>query len=105
MDYTAIIVAIIGSGLLTTILNRIFAVRDKRKAEKTGEAKALRLIMKNNIRVLCNEYLVKGYIYADELADLESMHRCYHDDLGGNGWLDSMMSSVRRLPVRGIESH
>lgn len=101
-NITTIIVAIIGSGVLNTILNYLISIREKRMDQNSGEKKSIRLIMKNNVRALCDKYIQQGWIYEDELEDLIAMHKCYHDDLGGNGFLDKLMSKVMNLEIRGI---
>ncbi len=102
MDVTAIVVAIIGSGVLNTILNYLISSRERKKENKTGITKACRLIMKDRLRFLCVHYIQQGWIYEDELDDIIAMHRCYHDDLKGNGFLDKQMEKVCNLEVRGI---
>lgn len=101
-NITTIIVAIIGSGVLNTILNYLISIREKRMDQNSGEKKGIRLIMKNNVRTLCDKYIQQGWIYEDELEDLIAMHKCYHDDLGGNGFLDKLMNKVMNLEIRGI---
>ena len=98
MDKTEIIVAVIGSGLLTTIINRIFDYLDK----KNGTQNGIRVILKDRIRFLCTRYIEQGWIYEDELEDLVKMHDCYHKSLKGNGYLDSLMHRVSNLEIRGI---
>lgn len=95
---TAIIVAVIGSGCLTTILNFVL---DKIK-DRDGSRTASRLIMKDRLRFLCVHYINQGWIYEDELNDLVDMHDCYHNKLGGNGYLDKLMNKVMDLEIRGI---
>lgn len=101
-NITTIIVAIIGSGVLNTLLNYIISTREKKIEQNSGEKKGIRLIMKNDIRSLCDKYMQQGWIYEDELEDLIAMHNCYHDDLGGNGFLDKLMKEVMNLEIRGI---
>lgn len=98
MDAQAIIVAIIGSGLLSTIINRIFDYLDK----KSGTQNGIRVILKDRIRFLCTRYIEQGWIYEDELEDLVMMHTCYQKSLKGNGYLDSLMNRVQNLDIRGI---
>lgn len=98
MDKTAIIVAIIGSGLLSTVVNRIFDWWDKRNGLQNG----IRVILKDRLRFLCTRYLEQGWIYEDELEDLVKMHDCYHHSLKGNGYLESLMSRVQNLPIKGV---
>ena len=102
MDKTEIIVAVIGSGLLTTVINRIFNYLDKRAELKSGVTHGVRLILKDRLRFLCARYIEQGWIYEDELEDLVSMHSCYHDTLAGNGYLDELMGRVKRLPMKGV---
>ena len=98
MDYTTLLVAIISSRVLNTALTYLLGLRDKRK----GIQEASRLLMKDRLRFLCVHYIQQGWIYEDELEDLIAMHACYHDDLKGNGFLDSQMERVKNLELRGI---
>ena len=102
MDVTTIVVAIIGSGVLNTLLNYFITQREMKKEDESGVREAARLIMKDRLRFLCIHYIEQGWIYEDELEDIISMHRCYHDDLKGNGFLDKQMERVNNLEVRGI---
>lgn len=102
MDKTAVLVALIGSGLLSTIVNQICYFINKRNDEKHGLTHGVRLILKDRLRFLCVRYIEQGWIYEDELEDLVSMHSCYHDTLKGNGYLDELMGRVKRLPMKGV---
>lgn len=98
MDATAIIVAVIGSGLLSTVINRLFDFWDKRNGTQNG----IRVILKDRIRFLCTRYIEQGWIYEDELEDLTMMHNCYQKSLKGNGYLESLMNRVQNLDIKGI---
>ena len=98
MDATAIIAAVIGSGVLSTIINRLFDYWDKRNGTQNG----IRVILKDRIRFLCTRYIEQGWIYEDELEDLVKMHDCYHKSLKGNGYLDGLMTRVQSLDIKGI---
>lgn len=103
MDYLVpIIVAMLGSSVLNTALNYMITVRERKKGEETGVQKASRLLMKNQLRELCDKYIAQGWIYEDELEDIIAMHRIYHNDLKGNGFLDEMMLRVKKLEIRGV---
>lgn len=97
-----IIIAILGSSLLSTIINQICNFAQRRAEEKSGVKQALRLVLKDRLRTLCVHYIQQGWIYEDELEDIITMHKCYHDDLNGNGYLDTMISKVKALEVRGV---
>lgn len=53
----------------------------------------------DRIRHLCEVYIGRGQITTTELKILTDMHRCYHDDLNGNGFLDALMEQVHQLPI------
>ena len=102
MDATAIIVAILGSGLLTTIVNQICNALNRKSDAKSGLNSGMRRILKDGLRNLCMEYIQQGWIYEDELEDVMAMHACYHDMLKGNGYLDELMKRVKSLEIRGV---
>lgn len=102
MDTQAIVIALIGSGLLSTIITQVCNIINKRAEAKSGVTHGVRLILKDRLRFLCVRYLEQGWIYEDELEDLISMHTCYHDTLKGNGYLDELMRRVKNLPVKGV---
>lgn len=61
-----------------------------------------RMILYDRIKHLGKSYIARGYITVEELEDLDLMHGVYHDKdkLGGNGFLDALMKTVRALDVR-----
>ena len=105
-------------GLITWKLNRKAAKEDKaedREEEKKKRADsemeeinaklenltiAQRTQMYNLIKKDGKSYLARGSITSEELEDLIDSHRVYHDVLKGNGFLDSLMDKVKRLPVK-----
>lgn len=97
-----IIIAILGSGLLSTIITQACNLYQRQADQKNGTNSALRLILKDRLRFLCVHYIQQGWIYEDELEDIITMHKCYHDDLKGNGYLDTLMGKVKGLEVRGV---
>lgn len=100
-----VIVAIIGSGALNTIITALINSKAKKKEDHDGVREGMRLILKDRLRFLCIVYIEQGWIYEDELEDIMAMHKCYHDGLGGNGYLDTLISKVKALEVRGIGIH
>jgi len=59
-----------------------------------------RTILYDRIKHLAKSYIKRQWISVEEYEDLKRMHEVYHDDLGGNGFLDAVMEEVRRLEVR-----
>lgn len=101
IEITTIIVAIIGSGVLNSIINYMIQRHQKKIDSKSNIEKALRLIMKDRLRFLCAVYIQQGWIYEDELEDIIAMHNCYHTDLNGNGYLDELIKKVSLLQIKG----
>lgn len=95
-----ILVAIIGSGILNTVLNYFLTAKTNRQTDIDVVRKSQRLLMKQELRRLCHHYNLQGWIYEDELEDIIAMHSCYHDDLKGNGFLDVEMANVKKLEIR-----
>lgn len=59
-----------------------------------------RTILYDRIKHLAKAYIRRGWIYMEEYEDLDRMHQVYHDELKGNGFLDAIMSDVRKLEKR-----
>ena len=98
-----LIIAILGSGVLSTLISGLFTMWSKRQDAKNGQNEGMRLVLKDRLRSLCIGYIQQGWIYVDELEDVLSMHECYHNKLGGNGFLDELIKDVKALPVKGIK--
>lgn len=95
-----VIVAIIGSGALSALITGIFTERANRKRIEDGTQAGVRMILYAWVKKLGKEYIERGYITVEELEDLKAMHAIYHNDLKGNGFLDTIMDKVEKLPVR-----
>ena len=95
-----IICAVIGSGALSTLITQLISHHDKKMDKKNAVSKAVRMVLKDRIRYLCEKYITQGWVYASDLEDLLKMHECYHTDLDGNGFLDAFMNKVKTLPVK-----
>ena len=59
-----------------------------------------RTILYDRIKHLAKSYIKRGWISVEEYEDLKRMHKVYHDDLGGNGFLDSIMAEVDKTEKR-----
>lgn len=60
-----------------------------------------RTILYDRIKHLGRSYIARGRLTLEELEDLDLMHEVYHskDKLGGNGFLDALMTRVHELDV------
>jgi len=61
---------------------------------------AVCVILYDRIKYLSRHHIGNAYITAEDLEDVMQMHKVYHDDLNGNGFLDSLMNQVKHLPIQ-----
>lgn len=105
-----LLVAILGGGFTAALisgviqiviwkLNRKAELEDKSKNEDKYIKNALKILMQDRIKYLGKCYISEGSIDAENLCDLIEMHKCYHDDLHGNGFLDNVMDKVKQLQI------
>lgn len=59
-----------------------------------------RTILYDRIKHLAKAYIKRQWISVEEYEDLKRMHKVYHDDLKGNGFLDSIMADVDKIEKR-----
>ena len=121
-----ILIALLSGGVCATLLkligdniswNRKRKVLKKEKAVSDAEkeesewrkdmerkndiqSEALKFILYDRIRYLAFAYIKDNEIKFDDRRILNEMHRVYHEGLGGNGDLDALMNSVKKLPLK-----
>lgn len=91
------------SGIFSVImwrLNRKAAKEDKSTEKTDNLTCGVRVLLYDRIKYLGKSHLNHGYITAEDLEDLTSMHQVYHNQLGGNGFLDNVMKQVNNLPIK-----
>jgi len=104
--------------LVTWKLNRKAAKEDKAEERKEAEEKKLdeditelkqsvdnlrageKIILYDRFKYLARSFVEDGEIDFDDREDLIAMHEIYHNQLGGNGNLDALMSEVMKLHVK-----
>lgn len=98
MDYTTLICAILGSGVLSTLINQLFAWRARDKANDTALNKAVLSLLHDKLQTLAKDRLSDGKIDVDDLENMTGMYESY-TALGGNGTIKKLMERVYQLPV------
>ena len=94
-----IIAAALSSSLLTAIINNAFTLLNKKSDKNNAIRNGVQLILYSEIKRLGKKYIDAGQVSYEDLEDLIKMHKCYHSDLSGNGYLDSLMDSVKELRI------
>lgn len=92
--FWSIILAVLGGSTGAALVTGIFEIIKRKASKEDSQTTALRFLMYDRIRHLCETYIKRGYITTTELKILTDMHQCYHDKLNGNGFLDKLMKEV-----------
>lgn len=107
----AIIGGLLGGSAVAALINQIGeSIRQKRKrtydkadsndADVSALKTGLKWVIYDRIRYLGQNYIAQKKIDFDDRRILNEMHKCYHDGLGGNGDLDTLMHEVNSLPLK-----
>ena len=98
--------AVLTGGVAAALVSGLFSIvlwKMNRKAAKEDKADdikvALRIILYTEIKNLGKQYIERAQITTEELEDIITMHKVYHDNLNGNGFLDKLMEQVISLPI------
>ena len=100
-----IIIAILGSGALSALISGLFGIFHDRRAKKDGVRAGVRQLLYDKIKCLGRKYITDDEITSEDLEDLIDMHKIYHDELNGNGYLDHVMEEVKKLKIAAVEKY
>lgn len=91
--------AAVVSGVTSIVL---WILNNKKQKDTSGEKciSGLQVLLYDRIKYLGLHHIERGYICAEDLEDLQRMHKIYHNDLNGNGYLDNIMTRVNKLPLK-----
>jgi len=99
-----IVLAVVGSSGIASIvvacLQRHWSKKDKGDARIDALVKAQQVMMIDRVRYLGKCYISDGFVSIADKENLNNMYRAYKA-LGGNGHLETIMSEVDRLEVKG----
>ena len=97
-----VIVAFIGSGAATAIVQAVIAAISAKRRKNDGVTHALKYLLKRDLERKGNELLAGGVTYK-ELTEWEKEHSIYHEELGGNGDLDPLHIKLKNEYLKGNE--
>lgn len=95
-----IVVAIISSSAFTAIVSNVCSYLINKRQKNDAVVQGVQMLMYHELKVLGREYIAQGHISSDDLEDYIRMHKVYHGPLDGNGFLDSLLKQVTRLPIK-----
>ena len=84
---------------LPIILGYIVWLLKQQKGERSANSKGMMLLLRGQLKAYHKEYMQRGYITSEELADYLEMYEAYHS-LGGNGVATKWKEDVQKLEVR-----
>lgn len=102
--FLTLVLAVLGSSGVSTIvvscLQRHWTKRDREDTRIDALVSAQQVMMIDRVRHLGRDYIEAGRI---SLPDKENIHAMYaaYKSLGGNGHLETVMSEIDRLEVKG----
>lgn len=96
---TNIIIAILGSGALSTLISVIAGAIQKRMEKDTDTKKAVRLCIYYQLKDTALKYINANYIDPDDLKCLIESHDVYKN-LGGDGFTESLINQCKKLEIK-----
>lgn len=93
-EWVQIILAFIGGGAFTAIIEIIRNTVEKKSAKNV----ALQFLLLQYIREEAQKHLDENKISSDDLKMWLEMHKTYKR-LGGNGFADELLNKITRLPL------
>lgn len=102
--FLTILLAVVGSSGVASVvvacLQRHWQKKDKEDGRIDALVTAQQVLMVDRVRHLGRTYIQDGYIELSDKENIRAMYKAYKD-LGGNGNLETIMSEIDRLEVRG----
>lgn len=93
-----IILAIITSSLPIFLGYIVYLLKEQKK-DRNANSKGTMLLLRAQLKAYHKEYMERGYVTSEELADYLEMYEAYHS-LGGNGVATKWRSDVEALEVK-----
>ena len=84
---------------IPAIVTLVYTIVKDKRANHSALNRAVGFLLLRTIRHNATDCITRGYISEEELAELEESYKLYHDELGGNGYADTIMSQARKLPI------
>lgn len=101
METKAFIIAIVGAVFASGgFWAFVQFVVERKLTRKSAENKALLGLLHDRIYALCNVYIERGYITANEHRNLMALYEPYAN-LGGNSTAKALKEEVDTLPMKG----
>ena len=94
--HTELIIAILSSGVLSTIIGCVFQIINNRKRKLNKLEEGICLLLLSDIRANGKKLIDQGTVSREEYAIFNASYQAYKE-LGGDGWADGVKSNVDML--------
>lgn len=94
--HTELIIAILSSGVLSTIIGCVFQIINNRKRKLNKLEEGICLLLLSDIRANGKKLMDQGTVSREEYAIFNASYQAYKE-LGGDGWADGVKASVDTL--------
>lgn len=87
------------TAVTTGLAGYLVWLAQKTYTNKSASARALKALLRAEIRERHHHYVERGWITAHELDEFIDMYNAYKE-LGGNGTVEKMYQTVINLPIK-----
>ena len=91
-----IILAVLGSGVISTIISCIFQIINEKKSKRTQFEEGMSLLLLSSLKRDARDLILQGSISKNDYDSFMATYKAYKT-LGGDGWADSVKEEVVTL--------
>lgn len=91
-----IVLAVLGSGVISTIISCLFQYLNDRKSKQTQLEEGMSLLLLSSLKRDGKELLAQGEMTKNEYESFNATYKAYKA-LGGDGWADGIKAKVDAL--------
>ena len=91
-----IILAVLGSGVISTIISCIFQIINEKKSKRTQFEEGISLLLLSSLKRDARDLILQGSIGKNDYDSFMATYNAYKA-LGGDGWADSVKNEVVTL--------
>lgn len=91
-----IILAVLGSGVISTIISCVFQIINEKKSKRTQFEEGMSLLLLSSLKRDARDLISQGSIGKNDYDSFMATYNAYKA-LGGDGWADSVKEEVVTL--------
>ena len=91
-----IVLAVLGSGVISTIISCIFQIINEKKSKRSMFENGMSLLLLSSLKRDGKDLIAQGKMTKAEYDSFEATYKAYKS-LGGDGWADGIKAKVDAL--------